>query len=36
MFRRGADEGDAVIFQRLREGGVFGQEAVAGMAALFR
>ncbi len=34
MFRRGADEGDAVVFQRLREGGVFGQEAIARMHRL--
>jgi hypothetical protein len=34
MFRRGADEGDAVIFQHLRRSGVFRQEAVARMHGL--
>jgi hypothetical protein len=34
MLRRGADEGDAVVFQRLGEGGVFRQEAIARMHGL--
>ena len=34
MFRLGTDEGDVVIFQHLRESGVFRQEAIAGMDGL--
>ena len=34
MLRRGADESEAVVFQRLRESGVFRQEAVARMHGL--